>query len=96
MGWLILLTLVAWVLGAMLPGVPFWLVWLGFIWPLPLAVLVTWFGHHAKARRVGLGDAPAEYLRAGTGTVRPPHRPGWSAAGPADQFTRPELVRSAR
>jgi membrane protein implicated in regulation of membrane protease activity len=61
--WLILLTIVAFVMGAMMPGVPFWLVWLGSIWPLPLAALVNWLWRNGRRRRADLNDAPAGYLR---------------------------------
>jgi hypothetical protein len=73
--WLTVLTVIALVLGAMVPGVPFWLVWLGCIWPLPLAALVSWLGRDGRRRRGGLSDAPAGYLRTEYRDSRPT-RPG--------------------
>jgi len=63
--WLTLLTVIAFMLWATLPPgvVPFWLMWLGIIWPLPLAGLVNWLGRDGRRCRVGLSDAPAGYLR---------------------------------
>jgi len=61
--WLTLLTVAAFVMGAMMPGVPWWLIWLGCIWPLPLAGLVNWLGRHGGRSRAGLSGAPAGYLR---------------------------------
>jgi hypothetical protein len=63
--WLTLLTVIAFMLWATLPPgvVPFWLMWLGIIWPLPLAGLVNWLGRDGRRRRVGLSDVPAGYLR---------------------------------
>ena len=62
--WLALLTVIAFVMWATLPpGVPFWLVWLAIIWPLPLAGLVNWLGRDGRRCRSGLSGAPAGYLR---------------------------------
>jgi transcriptional regulator with XRE-family HTH domain len=63
--WLTLLTVIAFVIWAMLPppGIPFWLVWLANIWPLPLAGLVNWLGQDGRRQRAELSDAPAGYLR---------------------------------
>lgn len=41
-GWVLLLTVVAVVLAAVAPGVPFWLIWLCLISPLALAALINW------------------------------------------------------
>jgi len=76
--WLALLTVVAVVLAAMLPGVPFWLLWLAIIWPLPLAGLINWLGRDDRRRRAGPGDAPAAYLR----TEYPGARPGLAGRWP--------------
>lgn len=51
--WLTLLTVIAFVMAAMMPGVPFWLIWLAIIWPLPLAGLVSWLGRDGRRRRAG-------------------------------------------
>jgi hypothetical protein len=56
--WLTLLTVIALVMAAMMPGVSFWLIWLAIIWPLPLAGLVSWLGRDGSRRRAGLSDAP--------------------------------------
>ncbi|HEX5116525.1 MAG TPA: hypothetical protein VFW65_15120 [Pseudonocardiaceae bacterium] len=69
--WLTLLTVLAMVLGATVPGVPFWLVWLATISPLPFAALVNWFGRRGRRHRAGLSGAPAEYLRAEYRSSRP-------------------------
>lgn len=63
--WLTLLTVIAFVLWATLPSgvVPFWVVWLAIIWPLPLAGLINWLGRDGGRRRASLSEAPAEYLR---------------------------------
>jgi hypothetical protein len=63
--WLTLLTVIAFVMWAMLPGdaVPFWLVWLVNVSPLLLAVLINWLARDDSRRRADLSDAPAEYLR---------------------------------
>jgi hypothetical protein len=75
--WLTLLTVIAFVMWAMLPpGVPFWLVWLAIIWPLPLAGLVSGLGRDGRRRRAGLSDAPAGYLRTEYRDSRPAARPG--------------------
>jgi hypothetical protein len=75
--WLALLTVIAFVLWAMLPpGVPFWLVWLANIWPMPLVGLVNWLGQDGRRRRVGLSDAPAGYLRTEYRDTRPAVRSG--------------------
>ncbi len=81
--WLTLLTVIAFVMWAMLPpGVPFWLVWLANIWPLPLAGLVNWFGRDGRRRRAGLSDAPAGYLRTEYRDSRLAARPGLAGRWP--------------
>lgn len=81
--WLALLTVIAFVMGAMLPGVPFWLVWLANIWPLPLAGLVSWLGRDGRRRRAGLSDAPAGYLRTEYRDSQPATRPGLAGRWPS-------------
>ena len=49
-GWVLLLTVIAVVLSAVAPGVPFWVIWLCLIAPLALAALINWF---ARAGRRG-------------------------------------------
>jgi hypothetical protein len=81
--WLTLFTAVAFVMWAMLPpGVPFWLIWLAMIWPLPLAGLVNWLGRDGRRRRAGLSDAPAGYLRTEYRKSRSAARPGLGGRWP--------------
>jgi len=81
--WLTLFTVFAFVMWAILPpGVPFWLVWLATIWPLPLAGLVNWLGRDGRRHRPGLSDAPTGYLRTEYRDSRPPARPGLAARWP--------------
>ena len=82
--WLALLTVIAFVMWAPLPGgvVPFWLVWLANIWPLPLVGLVNWLGRDGRRRRAGLSDAPAGYLRTEYRDSRPAARPGLAGHWP--------------
>jgi hypothetical protein len=75
--WLTLLTVIAFVMWATLPpGVPFWLIWLAIIWPLPLGGLVNWLGRDGRRRRPGLNGAPAGYLRTEYRDSRPAAQPG--------------------
>jgi len=75
--WLTLLTVIAFVMWATLPpGVPFWLIWLAIIWPLPLGGLVNGLGRDGRRRRAGLNGAPAGYLRTEYRDSRPAAQPG--------------------
>jgi hypothetical protein len=81
--WLALLTVIAFVMWAMLPpGVPFWLVWLASIGPLPLAGLVSWLGRDGRRHRPGLSDATAGYLRTEYRDSQPAVRSGLAGRWP--------------
>jgi hypothetical protein len=82
--WLTLLTVIAFVIWVTLPPgvVSFWFVWLGIIWPLPLAGLINWLGRDGRRRQAGLSDAPDEYLRMKYRDSRPPARPGLAGRWP--------------
>jgi hypothetical protein len=62
-------------------GVPFWLIWLLNIWPLPFAGLVNWLARDNRQHRADLSDVPADYLRTEYRASRPPAWPR-----PADRW----------
>jgi hypothetical protein len=80
--WLALLTVIAFVMWAMLPpGVPFWLSWLAIIWPLPLAGLINRLGRDGQWRRSSMSGAPPVYLRTEYRDSRPA-----APSGPAGRW----------
>ena len=83
--WLVALTLIAFVTWATLPAgvVPFWLMWLMYVWVLPVAALGNWLKRFRGRRPGHLSDVPTEYLRT---EYRTRSRP--TGSGPSGHWTR--------
>lgn len=82
--WLIVLTIIAYVMWASVPPsvVPFWVVWLLMISPLPFAALASWLGRDRRRSQVDLSEMPAEYVRTEYRHSRPGAGPGLAGLWP--------------